>query len=89
MQLRLLFHGPLHLVTKEMRVILPSSSDPYNSVEFLELKMVDLDAKLLTNSECYSSLCFWPVSDIFLFLKNNNSSELHLKRSQMVQISAY
>ena len=67
MQLRLLFHGPLHLVTKEMRVILPSSSDPYNSVEFLELKMVDLDAKLLTNSEYYSP-CFWPVSDIFLYI---------------------
>ena len=34
-----------------MRLILPSTFNPYNMVEYLELAMGSLDVQLLTNSE--------------------------------------
>jgi len=58
-QLRLLFHGNIHLVTKELKVILPSTFDPYNQVEHLELKLTGVDAQLLTNSECGRGCGSW------------------------------
>ena len=48
-QFRLLFHGPIHLDTEEMTVILPATLDPYNTVGYLELIVGKLHLNLLTN----------------------------------------
>ena len=50
-QLHLLFHGTIHLVSDEMRLVLPSTFNPYNMVEYLELVINNLDLQLLTNSK--------------------------------------
>ena len=86
-QLRLLFHGRIHLVTKEMTIILPASTNPYNNVEFLELRLGDLDARLLTNSGCCnftlnsrSSSSLFNASPLPLSLPSTSSSLLHCSR---------
>lgn len=44
------------MVTKVTRITLPGTTDPYNNVEYLELRLGDLDAKLITNSELVETL---------------------------------
>ncbi len=39
------------MVTKVATITLPGTTDPYNNVEYLELRLGDLDAKLVTNCE--------------------------------------
>ena len=47
-----------------MTIILPASTNPYNNVEFLELRLGDLDARLLTNSGC----CNFTLNSLSLLL---------------------
>ena len=82
MKLRLLFHGTIHWKAEEMRLILPSTFNPYNMVEYLELVMTELDVQLLTNSECLfiyilvCILCIVYVSQYYE-LKNEAGTCLH------------